>query len=155
MAQAEHTFITRRRLMAASAALVPAAGVPLPSPAHPAPQDPIFAAIDAHARAYADVLALLEAQSAAEKTLTEATDETRVALQARLDEAIAAEGPLGRAEIEAGRRLISTTPATLTGAAAVLRYARELFEGDKYPLCEDEGYLTLLYSTECAILAAT
>jgi predicted protein tyrosine phosphatase len=53
MAQAERTFITRRHLMAASAALVPAANMPLPSPAT-ASADPIFAAIDAHARAYAE-----------------------------------------------------------------------------------------------------
>jgi hypothetical protein len=152
MAQAERTFITRRRLMAASAALVPAASVPLSLPAHTS-QDPIFAAIDGHARAYADVLVCLEAQSAAERAVWEATDATRAACQARLDEVMAAEGPLGLAEIEASQRLIATTPATLSGAVTVLRYVRELFEREKYALCEDDGYRTLLYSTERAILA--
>jgi hypothetical protein len=153
MAQAGRTFITRRHLMAASAALVPAANMPLPSPAHTASADPIFAAIDAHARAYAELLVLFDAQSAAEKALRQAIDETRPTLEARLDEALAAEGPLGLIEIDASQRLVSTIPATLSGAAAVLRYVRELFERDKYALCEDDGYRALLYSTECAILA--
>src|SRR5262245_21363753 len=133
--------------MAASAALVP---FPRPHTQH---LDPIFAAIDAHARAYAELLVLFDAQSAAEKALREAIDETRPTLEARLDEALAAEGPLGLIEIDASQRLVSTIPATLSGAAAVLRYVRELFERDKYPLCEDDGYRALLYSTECAILA--
>jgi anti-sigma-K factor RskA len=153
MAQAGRTFITRRHLVAASAVLVPATRMPLSSPARTPPEDPIFAAINAHARAYAELLVLFDAQSAAEKALRQAIDETRPTLEARLDEALAAEGPLGLIEIDASQRLVSTIPATLSGAAAVLRYVRELFERDKYALCEDDGCRALLYSTECAILA--
>jgi hypothetical protein len=99
------------------------------------------------------LLVVLDAQSAAEKALWRASDETRAALQARLDEVVAEEGRLGLAVIEASERLVSTVPATLSGAAAVLRYVRELFEREEYTVCEDDGYRTLLYSTECAILA--
>jgi hypothetical protein len=46
---------------------------------------------------------------------------------------------------------ITTIPQTLEGAAAALRYVRELFEREKYPLCDDDGYRALLYSIESAI----
>jgi hypothetical protein len=39
----------------------------------------------------------------------------------------------------------------LPGAAAVLRYLRELFERDDYAPFEDDGYRALMSSTERAI----
>jgi hypothetical protein len=154
--------------MAASAALVPAAGASssssffaAPSPglaadsgahlANAPADDPIFAAIDAHARAYADFGASLTAQSAAEEALGQATEETRAACQARLDALLAAEETLGLAEMEASEQLVTIIPETLAGAAAVLCYVRECFERENYALCEDNGYRALLFSTECAI----
>ena len=59
--------------------------------------DPIFAAIEAHSRVYAEILALLDAQR------------------------------------------------------ATLRYLRELFARDHYAPFEDDGYRTLMFSTERAI----
>jgi hypothetical protein len=121
------------------------------SGAHLANADPIFAAIAAHTRAYADFGASLTAQSAAEQALWRATEETRAACQARFDELLAAEETLGLAEMEASRRLITTIPQTLAGAAAALRYVRECFERENYALCEDDGYRALLLSLECVI----
>lgn len=152
MAQAERSFITRRHLVAGAATVIPALGGLLP--VHAAASDPIFAAIDAHRRAYADVLALLDAQAAAAQALQAADAAAYSALAARLDALCVAEGPLGLVEMKASARLAATVPASLDGAVAVLRYARALFERDDYPLCEDHGYRTLLFSIERAIVAS-
>jgi hypothetical protein len=152
MAQAESHSITRRRLVAVSAAIVPAATVAsIPALACGDAADPIYVAIAAHARAYRQVIALLAAQDAADRALQQATALTRARLAARLDELCDAEGPLGLVEMQATDRLLATVPQTLAGAAAVLRYVRELFERDTYPLCEEPGYRALLFSTECTI----
>ena len=45
-------------------------------------------------------------------------------------------------------------PVSLTGAAAALRYVRELHEVGHYPMYEEDGYRLLLFSTERAICAA-
>lgn len=144
MAQAERDFITRRAVIAASAAaLMPDIAV--------ASTDPIFAAIAAHWRTYSNILVLLDAQRAADEALQQADDLTRPSLQARLDELCRAEGPLGKIEMRASDRLIETVPSTLDGAIAVLRYLRGLFERDKYAPIEDEGYRRLMGSIERGI----
>jgi hypothetical protein len=142
MAQAKRHCITRRCLIAASAAVPVAAVAPVLSSV--AVSDPIFAAIAEHRRAYADLLALFDAQAAADKA----------GLAARLDQLCAAEGPLGQMEMAATDRLARTVPQSLAGAAAALRYVRERFERDAYPLYEEDGYRVLLLSTERAICRA-
>jgi hypothetical protein len=127
--------------------VVPALGQPT--------SDPIYAAIAKHERAYADVVALLARQDAANAALQAADAANRPALAARLHELCAAEGPLGRAEMDATARLLATVPDTLAGAVAVLAYVRELFERDDYPLTEDDGYRILLAATERAIRRAS
>jgi len=148
MAQAGDRLITRRHLVAAAVPL--AVGASFPVRASTA-SDPIFAAIETHRRVYAEILALLDAQTAADRAVQQADALARPALEARLDELCGAEGPLGRQEIRASRRMAATVPQTLEGAVAVLRYLRELFARDDYAPFEDDGYRTLLFSTERAI----
>lgn len=148
MAQAERCFITRRRAVAGLAASPLALATPVFADEC---RDPIFAAIAAHARAYADVIALLAAQDAADSALRKADAAAQPVLEARLHALYEAEGPLGLLEMQAAERLIHTVPDTLTGAAALLRYVRELFERDGYTPCEEDGYLALLASAEYAI----
>jgi hypothetical protein len=124
------------------------------NPESEASSDPIYAAIGLHARAYAEVVALLAAQDAADAALQAADPTARPALAARLDDLCAAEGLLGRAEMQATHRLIHTIPATLAGAAAALAYLRELYARDGYAPCEEDGYRALLLSIECALRAA-
>jgi len=150
MAQAGNRLITRRHLVAASATVIPAAIGPL-LPALACPADPIFATIEAHRRVYAKILALLDAQTAADRAVQQADANTRPALEARLNQLCRAEGPLGRLEIRASKRMAATVPTTLEGAVAVLRYLRELFARDDYAPFEDDGYRALLFSTERAI----
>jgi len=145
-----NTFATRRRVIAASAAMPLAAGAP-----RPALPDPIYALIDAHRRAYSDLVALLAAQQAVDHALLRADAAARPTLQAKLDALCEAEGPLGRAEMRATDRLIHTIPDTLAGAAAALGYLRELFARDRYAPCEDDDYRALLLSIECAIRRET
>ncbi len=150
MAQAERYSITRRQLVAASTAMIPLTA----APAFAGEADPIFALIASHVRAYGNVVALLAAQDAADAAARAANKATRPALAARLSALCDAEGPLGLVEMQATERLITTTAATLPGAAAALSYVRTLFERDNYPLVEEEGYRALLFSTECAICRA-
>src|SRR4051794_3247622 len=127
MAQAERRSITRRALVAASAALpmgpglrafahpaavAPAFGAARPAVAGEAAADPIHAVIAAHARAHAEVIALLDAQLATDTALQEADAAARPALEARLDRLCKAEWPLGKAEMRAAERLRDTMPAT-------------------------------------------
>ena len=146
MAKAGNCLITRRHLVAAGGAL--AVGGPFQAVAA---VDPIFTAIELHRRVYAEILALLDAQTAANRAVQQADAVTRPALEARLDELCRAEGPLGRLEIRASTRMAATLPTTLEGAVAVLRYLRELFARDDYAPFEEEGYRTLLFSAERAI----
>ena len=148
MAQAGNRFITRRHLVAAAIPLAAASSLPTLASAE---ADPIFAAIERHRRVYAQILALLDAQTAADRAVQQADALARPALEARLDELCRAEGPLGRLEIRASKRVAATVPQTLEGAVAVLRYLRELFARDDYAPFEDDGYRTLMFSTERAI----
>ena len=65
-----------------------------------------------------------------------------------------AEGLLCRTETKASLRLAKTVPASLTGAAAALRYVRERYDLGRYPMYEEDGYRLLLFSTERAICVA-
>jgi hypothetical protein len=67
---------------------------------------------------------LLAEQDAAERELRRARKGRRAALEAQLADLCEAEGPLGWAEMKASLRLAKTVPASLTGAAAALRYVR-------------------------------
>ncbi len=147
MAQAERCYITRRCVITA---IPVAAAASFPAVADKA-SDPILSAMAAHARAYADVIALLAAQDAADSALRKADAAAQPALEARLHALCEAEGPLGLLEMQAAERLIHTVPGTLAGVAALLRYVRELFERDGYTPCEEDGYLALLASAESTI----
>ncbi len=147
MAQAKRCYITRRGVIAA----IPVAAVASFPAAAGEASDPIFAAIAAHGRAYAAVVALLAAQEVANRALRQADAAARPVLEAQLAALCEAEGPLGRAEMKATDRLIHTVPGTLAGAAVALRYVRELFAHEGYAPCEEDGYRALLASTECAI----
>jgi hypothetical protein len=56
--------------------------------------------------------------------------------------------------MKASLRLAKTVPASLTGAAAALRYVRERYDVGQYPMYEEDGYRLLLFSTERVICAA-
>ena len=126
-----------------------AASVPVPE----AP-DPILAAIEGHRRDFEVLRRLLAEQDAAERELRYALMGRRAALEAQLAHLCEAEGPLGSAEMKASLRLAETVPASLTGAAAALRYVRERYEVGHYPMYEEDGYRLLLFSAERAICAA-
>jgi hypothetical protein len=97
---------------------------------------------------------LLAEQDAAERELRRARKGRPAALEAQLANLCEVEGPLGRIEMKASFRLAKTVPASLTGAAAALRYVRERYHVDQYPMYEQDGYRLLLFSTERAICAA-
>jgi hypothetical protein len=116
--------------------------------------DPILAAIEDHRRDSKELRRLLAEQDAAECELRQACKGRRAALEARLANLCEAEGRLGRIEMNASLRLAKTVPASLTGAAAALRYVRERYDVGQYPMYEEDGYRLLLFSTERAICAA-
>jgi hypothetical protein len=156
MAKAEPRSITRRSLVAALAlpaiAAVPAAVIPAVS-APAAEPDPVFAAIEAHRRAYDDLDAFADELAAAEQAAWHAPRGQRRAANKRLKEAYAAQGRLCDILDDATARFVATVPHTLAGAAAALAYVRELY-ADGYPMCEEEECMTLLASTEAAICRA-
>jgi hypothetical protein len=164
MAQAKHDSITRRALLSGAAAVVPAvamAGAPPPAPDFagapsglPAvPPDPIFAAIAAHARAYADLEAHVDVLAAAEQAAWHAPRGQRRAANARLKEEYATQGRFCDLLGQATERFVATIPQTLQGAAAALAYVRELYD-EGYPMCEEEECMTLLASMEAVICRA-
>jgi hypothetical protein len=116
--------------------------------------DPVLDAIEGHHRAFEELGRLLAEQDAAERELWRATGPRRVELEARLARLCEAEGALGRAEMKASRRLATTVPGSLKGAAAALQYVRARYEVGQYPLYEEDGYRLLLLSTERAICVA-
>jgi hypothetical protein len=163
MAKAESRSITRRSLVAGSAA-VPAAMVAAYVPGGavarmkrsairdsellPAPDfasasasasanasfglqdgDPIHAAIEAHAHAYA----AYEAYRTAEP-------EDEVGLE-----------PLIEIERAAADAVAATVPATLQGTAAALAYVHLLHARDNYPLLDDYGCYVLIASADTAL----
>jgi hypothetical protein len=158
MAKAEPRSITRRSLVAAFALpVIPA--LPLPTAALPAPvvpaaaPDPIFAAIDAHVRAYRAFIAVLDALAVAETQAWHAPRGARRAAKTRLKQARADESHFGNLESNAFETLVATVPQTLPGAAAMLAYVREwLAEG--HSMDDEEETITLLASIECAVRAS-
>lgn len=164
MAQARHESITRRSLLSGVVAAVPAAAMPSLIAAAPAAApalkavpaaapDPIFAAIEAHSRAYDQINVVLDAVAAAEDALDAAPRGKRRAARKRLNELCAEEGRLGRIESNAIDCLVATAPQTLQGAAATLAYVRKRYE-EGYPMCEEEGFMALLGSIQQTICAA-
>src|ERR1044072_3582663 len=173
MAQAKRESITRRGILSALTLLPAAAGLaasdagaaPLALPAPPAPDvagvssglqpppDGIFAAIEAHARACAELEGFAETLAQAEQTAWHAPRGKRRAANKRLKEVEAAQGLLCDALSEATERFAATVPDTLAGAAAALAYVREHYTHG-YPVCEEEEFITLIGSTEQAIRAA-
>jgi hypothetical protein len=127
--------ITRRAAIAATLA-----GVGAPTITSAALADPIYAAIDAHHRAYDDVLAVLAVQDALDDALRRTNELACPAVEARLKDLRRTEGRLGRIEIGTIDRFVKTIPQMLAGAAAALRYVREHFE-QGYPLCEEDEYM--------------
>jgi hypothetical protein len=120
----------------------------------PTAPDPILDAIEGHRRAFEELGRLLAEQDAAERKLRHAPGSRRAELEARLAGLCEAEGALGRAEMNASRRLATTVPGSLKGAAAALQYVRSRYEVGQYPLYEEDGYRQLLFSTERAICVA-
>jgi hypothetical protein len=154
MAQAERDSITRRSLFSGALALVPAAAIPaFAAPATPTAPDPIFTAIEAHRRAYAELNAFLHELAAIEQAAWHAPRGKRRAANKRLAEAYKTERRLGDIEHEAIENFVATVPHTLDGAVAALRYVRERYdEGEA--MCEEEDWMTLLASIEQAICRA-
>src|SRR5882672_6459762 len=163
MSKAEPRSITRRSLLAALALpAIPAlplaaasvapdvAGAPSGQPAAP---DPVFAAIDAHARACANLEGFADELAAAEQAAWHAPRGQRRAANKRLKEAYAAQGCLCDTLGAAAERFVATVPRTLQGAAAALGYVRAHY-AEGYAVCEEEETITLLGSTEIAIRRA-
>jgi hypothetical protein len=111
--------------VAALAASLPGAAVPSQTDA----ADPVFAAIDAHAQAYAACGAYQDAEP-----------EDEVGLE-----------PLLIAEGAAAAALAATVPTTLAGTAAALAHVRLLHERDNYPLLDDYGCYVFIASTATAL----
>jgi hypothetical protein len=135
MAQADRRSITRRHFVAASAAFPLAAVAPAPIPA----SDPIHAAIAAHQAAYAALdraccrLSDLEPQIPAARRKEYRVDHRGTDVGANDDPrwtaAMAAYWTADAAETDAAWALAHAKPATLAGAAALLRYAHEFEAG--------------------------
>jgi len=143
-------FVTGGAAAALAAAVTASRAASVPVPEAP---DPILDAIEGHRRDYEELGRLLAEQDAAERELRRASRGRRAMLEAQLADLCEAEGPLGCAEMMASLRLAKTVPASLTGAAAALRYVRERYDVGRYPMYEEDGYRLLLFSTEYAICA--
>jgi len=149
--------LPRRQFVTGGAAAVLAGAITasraeiVPASASP---DPIQHAIDGHCQVFEQLQRLLAEQDAAERQLFRSPRGMRAAIEAQLTFLCEAEGALGRAEMKASLRLAQTVPASLNGAAAVLRYVREHYDVGQYPMYEEDGYRLLLFSTERAICAA-
>jgi hypothetical protein len=164
MAKAEPRSITRRSLVAAFALpavpLLPAVASALPPPDFasapsglPAIPDPIFAAIEAHERAHAELNVFLHELAAVEQAAWHAPRGQRRAANKRLTQAYAAERRCGDRESDAFARLVATVPQTLHGAAAVLAYVRAHCE-QGCPMSDEDETIALLGSIECAVCKA-
>jgi hypothetical protein len=121
----------------------------MPLPAAVAAPDPIPALIEAHKRAYAEFIAVLDDLAIAEQTAWHAPRGKRRAARAALKQAHAAERQFGDLEADALDHLVATVPQTLHGAAAALRYVRERFEQGHET--EEEVYVALIRSVERTI----
>lgn len=163
MAQAKHDSITRRALLSGLSASVAANAVAAPADPDfaiassglqaPPPPDPVFAAIKAHARAYADLGAFADTLADAEQAAWHAPRGKRRVANKRLKEAYAEDKRLGDMLSDATERFVATVPDTLAGAAAALAYVRDLY-AEGFPMCEEEECMALFASTEIAIRRA-
>ena len=134
MARAEHCSITRRAVVAGSAAAVAAAlpgakAAPAPTDRAEIAPDPIHAAIAVHARAYAAYEAQLKAEPEDDEALEPLIDVERTAAEA----------------------FAATVPATLAGLSAALGYVRLLHARDNYPLLDDYYCYVLIASANTAL----
>ncbi len=137
MAQAAHRSITRRSLVAGSAAVVAAGppgaadadrvGIGQAADAHPT--DPIHAASAAHTHAYAAYDAQVKAEYPDDEIM-----EALVEVEHAAAEAFAA-----------------TVPTTLAGAAAALAHVRTLHARDDYPMLDDYWCYVFIASIETAV----
>src|SRR4051812_37793950 len=173
MAQAKHDSITRRSLFGALA--IPVAAVPLaatPAAALAAPDfayassglqapaispkpDPIFAAIEAHRRAYEALDAFVPQLAEAEQAAWHAPRGKRRAANRRLKEAYAQERRRGDVLSDAEDCFATTVADTLPGALAAIAYVRD-HHAQGYPMCdEQEDFVTLLASIETTIRRAS
>lgn len=157
MAQAKRESITRRGILSALTLLPAAAALAVPdaaaAPSLPAASslpDPIFAAIEAHARGCAELEGFAETLAEAEQTAWNAPRGKRRAANNRLKEAYAAQGLLCDALSQATERFAATVPDTLGGAAAALAYVRAHY-AQGYPVCDEEEFVILIGSTEQAL----
>lgn len=150
MAQAERDSITRRSLFLGALSLTSAAAIPAIAAASPKAPDPIFAAIEAHRRAYAELETFLHELAVIEQAAWHAPRGKRRAANKRLVAAYKTERRLGSIEHEAMESFVRTIPETLHGAAAALRYVR----GPGCGLCEEHDYAALPISVEQAICRA-
>jgi hypothetical protein len=123
-----------------------------PSGLRPEP-DPIFAAIDAHTRACAELEAHVPVLAAAEQAAWHAPRGQRRASNRSLKEEYAAQGRFCDLLGQATERFVATVPDTLQGAAAALAYVREHY-AEGYPVCEEEEAIALMASIETAIRRA-
>jgi hypothetical protein len=146
MAKAESRSITRRGVVAGPVAfaVLPGDAVARLEPcesrdsaadgpgfrsAQPGLHDPIYAAIAAHARAYAACLAYQDAEPGDDVGLE----------------------PLLIAEREAAEALAATVPSTLEGTAAALAHVHLLDARDNYPALDDYWCYVLIASAETAL----
>jgi hypothetical protein len=144
MAQAKRESITRRGILSALAVLpatatpaisaplaaVPALPVPDLAAALSAPQpppDPVFVAIAAHKRAYADLIGFADTLADAEQTAWHAPRGSRRTANRRLKDAYAAQARLVDALSEATERFVAVVPETSEGVVAALAYIRECY----------------------------
>jgi hypothetical protein len=135
----------------ASTPAVAAAPSGLPAPPSP---DPIFAAIEAHRRAYAALDAFVPELADAEQAAWHAPRGKRRAANRRLKQAYAEERRLGDIVSDAADRFAATVPDTLPGAAAALAHVRA-HHAQGYPMCdEQEDFMTLLAAIETTIRRA-
>jgi hypothetical protein len=147
MAQAACNLITRRFLVAAAAAVSSAAVSALPAQAQADP-DPIFAAIAAHQAAYRALDQVCRRLSDLEQQIPEAArQEYRVDHigtdvgandDPRWKAAMVAYWAADTVETQAAWALARAKPATLKGAAALLRYAHEFEAGGCEWPCEPD-----------------
>jgi hypothetical protein len=138
-------------ISALPAPLLPAAAAPLSEKVAPS-VDAIPALIEAHQRAYAEFIAVLDDLAVAEQTAWHAPRGKRRAANAALRQARAAERHFGDLESDAMERLLASVPQTLDGAIAALCYVRGWFEQGHS--LEEEDYVTLIGSVERAICRA-
>ena len=148
--------LRRRQFVTGGAALLAGAITASQAEIVPAPAAPDLTqhAIEGHRQVFEELRRLLAEQDAAERQLLRSPRGMRAALEGQLALLCEAEGSLGRAEMKASLRLAQTVPASLNGAAAMLRYVREHYDFGQYPMYEEDGYRLLLFSTERAICAA-